>query len=68
MTKKRKNTLITKNEISTGAVIWAYAMVNKDTCDSFKQLSSVYLDATCCSEDKCNRPNDGKCSFLPTRR
>ena len=55
-------------EQSSGAIKWAYTVVGATTCEQLKTLSSVYLNAQCCSTNRCNRPDSGKCSWAQARR
>jgi len=58
----------TQYEVLAGYTTWGYAKVNKEMCDVMRRYSSTYLDATCCAEDRCNQPNNGKCSYFQYRR
>jgi len=57
-----------KQEQSKNVKKWAYTILPASTCQYLKQFSSVYEDLTCCSTNRCNKPNNGKCSWSQGRR
>jgi hypothetical protein len=58
----------TENEQSAKTIIWAYTIVSQITCETMKKPPTRYSDITCCSENRCNRPDTGKCSPSHSRR
>ena len=61
-------TACNEQEPSTGTVRWSYGIVSKDRCNEMQTLSNMFMEVTCCSKDRCNRPAQGKCSWSQERR
>ena len=57
-----------EQEQSMGTIKWAYAFLTKDSCNEMRAATGLYMDVTCCSTDRCNRPAQGKCSWSQERR
>lgn len=53
----------TDEERSKGITKWAYTIVPKTTCEMMKSTKNIYSRVKCCSKNKCNKPNSGKCTW-----
>lgn len=62
------DTACTNQEKTNKAMKWAYSIVSQSTCEMMKRVPNIYMNAECCSKDKCNRPTSGKCSWSQERR
>lgn len=57
------DTACNKQEQISGTTKWAYTIVSKTVCNAMKNSMNVfYSDVTCCSKNRCNTPNNGKCT------
>ncbi|CAF2934126.1 unnamed protein product [Rotaria sp. Silwood2] len=57
-----------QREQLTGVTKWAYTVVSKSVCEALKNPMSGASSVQCCSTNRCNRPDNGKCSWSQTRR
>jgi hypothetical protein len=55
-------------EQSNNVKKWTYTILPASKCQSLKTLSSGYEQVTCCSKNRCNQPDNGKCSLFQARR
>jgi hypothetical protein len=52
-----------KYEQSNNVKKWAYLFIAASTCQSLKTQPNLFEEVTCCSQNGCNQPNNGKCSW-----
>ncbi|CAF3428274.1 unnamed protein product [Rotaria sp. Silwood1] len=55
-------------EQSTGAKKWIYSMIAKSMCNRLENVLIGISNVQCCSNNRCNRPENGQCSWSQTRR
>ncbi|CAF2513497.1 unnamed protein product [Rotaria sp. Silwood2] len=57
-----------QREQSTGATIWMYSVVSKSVCNRLDNILIGISNVQCCSTNRCNRPDNGRCSWSQARR
>ncbi|CAF1214562.1 unnamed protein product [Rotaria sordida] len=57
-----------QREQATGVTKWAYSMISKNLCNRLENVLIGISNVQCCSTNRCNRPDNGKCSWSQARR
>ncbi|CAF1141707.1 unnamed protein product [Rotaria sp. Silwood1] len=57
-----------KQEQSAEITKWAYIVTSKSVCSALQNPMSGASHVKCCLTNRCNQPDNGKCSWSQSRR